>query len=253
MRFKIYSLIFFNHVVAVSALLYFPLGLNWLWFLLGWFLFGKMGGEIGFHRYLCHQSFVTGRIRHHLLMILGCFNCFGSPISWIAIHRAHHQFADRPPDPHGGDLPWWKVWLTFWETSNISSRLILREMKDPEVRWYHKNYFGLLAVGFLLCGLVSIQFTAFFICLPAVITFHSAGLVNVLCHSTGYRNHETKDHSYNNLFVNLLTLGSGLHNNHHHQPNSPFCSEKWFEIDVPGFVIRTVLIKRSRRVAATGR
>lgn len=233
----------------VAALYLFPIIENLPWVLLGWILFGKIGGEIGFHRYLCHKSFETGILRHHLLMVLGCMNCFGSPISWAAIHRSHHVHSDTDLDPHGGALPPWRVWFTLWKIQSIGPRVVLNEMKDPKIRWYHHNYFFLVIGLYGIFALFSLQFAAFFVSVPAVLTFHSAGLVNFVCHNWGYRNHRTKDSSFNNLFVNALTLGSGLHNNHHNRPNSPYCSENWFEFDLPGFLIRTIFNSRNRHVA----
>jgi stearoyl-CoA desaturase (delta-9 desaturase) len=63
-------------------------------------------------------------------------------------------------------------------------------------------------------------------------------LVNVFGHSKGgigYRNYETKDNSYNNLFLGYFAWGQGWHNNHHYDPKSfdfgKGVSGKWWEWD----------------------
>src|SRR4051812_16099522 len=35
-----------------------------------------------------------------LLIVLGSMAVQGTPIEWVANHRKHHAYADRPGDPH---------------------------------------------------------------------------------------------------------------------------------------------------------
>ncbi len=244
---KVHLLILLNHVLSACALYYWGSS-PYLWLtLIGWLLFGKIGGEAGFHRYLAHNSFQVGFVLRNILILLGCLNCFGSPLSWLAIHRQHHAAADQSPDPHGC-MPAWRVWLTIWGTPRLGARLIIKEMRDPVLLWYHKNYFLTIASIFAVGLVLDLQFFIFLVSMPAVITFHSAGMVNTLCHRWGYRNFQTSDSSYNNLFVNFLTLGSGLHNNHHHFPQKASCSFCWYELDLVGGFIYFFLAKRSTYV-----
>jgi len=47
----------------------------------------------------------------------------------------------------------------------------------------------------------------------------------------------TGDESRNNLFISLITLGEGWHNNHHHYPSSVKQGFYWWEIDVTYWVL----------------
>jgi len=38
--------------------------------------------------------------------------------------------------------------------------------------------------------------------------------------------------------VSILTLGEGLHNNHHRFPRDAYISHAWYEIDITGLIIR---------------
>jgi stearoyl-CoA desaturase (delta-9 desaturase) len=38
--------------------------------------------------------------------------------------------------------------------------------------------------------------------------------------------------------VSILTLGEGLHNNHHRFPRDASISHAWYEIDITGLIIR---------------
>jgi stearoyl-CoA desaturase (delta-9 desaturase) len=71
-----------------------------------------------------------------------------------------------------------------------------------------------------------------------VLVYHATYLVNSLCHVLGRRRFATPDDSRNNLFVALLTLGEGWHNNHHHCQSSARQGLQWWEIDVSYYLIR---------------
>jgi stearoyl-CoA desaturase (delta-9 desaturase) len=38
--------------------------------------------------------------------------------------------------------------------------------------------------------------------------------------------------------VSILTLGEGLHNNHHRFPRDAYISHAWYDIDITGLIIR---------------
>ena len=117
---KVKLVLLFNHVVAITAIVY--SGWSWLLLsLLGWFMFAKVGGEVGLHRYLAHRSFETGYWRRRLLVTLGIFNCFGSPIAWAGVHRKHHVVSDTEEDPHGCQSAW-RVWTTFWKPFKVERK-----------------------------------------------------------------------------------------------------------------------------------
>jgi stearoyl-CoA desaturase (Delta-9 desaturase) len=58
------------------------------------------GVTVGFHRLLTHRSFKSGPLVRGLLAILGSAAIEGPAIAWVAYHRKHHAFSDRPGDPH---------------------------------------------------------------------------------------------------------------------------------------------------------
>ena len=42
------------------------------------------------------------------MAICGTMALQGSPIYWVAVHRMHHQYTDKPGDPHSPrDGKWW--------------------------------------------------------------------------------------------------------------------------------------------------
>ena len=50
--------------------------------------------------------------------------------------------------------------------------------------------------------------------------------------------YETTDNSRNNWWVGILAFGEGWHNNHHAHQAQAFHGEKWWEVDVTGYIIR---------------
>jgi stearoyl-CoA desaturase (delta-9 desaturase) len=54
----------------------------------------------------------------------------------------------------------------------------------------------------------------------------------------GSRRYTTRDDSRNNLFLALITMGEGWHNNHHHFQASARQGFFWWEIDLTYYVLR---------------
>jgi stearoyl-CoA desaturase (delta-9 desaturase) len=53
----------------------------------------------------------------------------------------------------------------------------------------------------------------------------------------GSRRYETGEESKNSLWLALLTMGEGWHNNHHHYPLSCRQGFFWYEIDLTYYVL----------------
>jgi stearoyl-CoA desaturase (Delta-9 desaturase) len=77
--------------------------------------------------------------------------------------------------------------------------------------------------------------------LRAYLMVLATSLVNSVCHSDGrygYRRFKLDDGTTNELVTSILTLGEGLHNNHHRFPRDAYISHAWYEIDINGLIIR---------------
>lgn len=243
---KIRFLLLITHVLFITA--FFISNVEWYYFLitfLSYIVIGKIGGEIGYHRLFAHKSFKTDKWKERLLLILGSLNFVGSSLHFCGVHRVHHATADTDKDPHS---PYFnsliKVWLIMWKPFIVNPRSISDLIKDPWHRFIHKYYFTLSFLVILLFGFIDFKLLIFGIIIPSVIQFHVGSyLIDIVCHKYGYRNYNTKDQSKNNLIVNILTGGSGLHNNHHARPNKPYFNHKSDEFDLPGLIIKHLLIK----------
>jgi YhgE/Pip-like protein len=67
------------------------------------YLISSHGITIGYHRLFTHRSFRAAPGLRIALAIAGSMALQGRVTRWVADHRKHHQFSDRPGDPHS---PW---------------------------------------------------------------------------------------------------------------------------------------------------
>jgi len=179
------------------------------------------------------------------MLILGSLNCIGPPIAYAGVHRKHHAVSDTDDDPHSphGNSPVWKIWLTLWKPFSLEVKYVKDMMRDKEQLLMYKYYFWFIGLVWTSLFLVNWQLPIFIISIPSVYAFHSGALLNTVCHLYGERLYETNDKSYNNIWVNLVTLGSGLHNTHHAFPSSWDNRRNKWDMDLPAVFIKHILIK----------
>ena len=66
----------------------------------------------------------------------------------------------------------------------------------------------------------------------------SGGFQSAILHGLcGNHDHDTNDFSTNSQWINWITLGEGLHNNHHMYPNR----YKFGKYDFTGFIIKCII------------
>ncbi|RLT16344.1 MAG: hypothetical protein DWI26_04345, partial [Planctomycetota bacterium] len=68
--------------------------------ILGLYVFGTLGINIGYHRLLTHRGMNAPKWFEHTLALLGVCTMQDTPACWVAMHRIHHQHSDHQPDPH---------------------------------------------------------------------------------------------------------------------------------------------------------
>ena len=67
---------------------------------------------------------------------------------------------------------------------------------------------------------------------------HATLCINSLAHLYGSRDFDTDDQSRNNLFLSIITLGEGWHNNHHYYAGSVRQGFYWWQIDVTYYILK---------------
>jgi sn-2 palmitoyl-lipid 9-desaturase len=243
------------HVGALAA----PLVFTWkgvaLAVVLAW-VSGGLGICLGYHRLLTHRSFATFQWVQRTFAWLGTLAGEGPPITWVAMHRKHHQFSDGENDPHSPrDGAWWSHMLWIFprlrkpQWGELCQRYAPDLLKDPFMRFLHASFivwhlalgFGLLAVGWAFWDLrTGVSFVVYGMFVRLVYVLHVTWLVNSASHIWGYRSYETNDNSRNLWWVGLLAYGEGWHNNHHAFQRSAQHGHRWWELDVTYAEIRVM-------------
>lgn len=252
---KIRSLQLINLILSFIGLYYCIENNEYLYLLLSYFIFVLMcplGISTGLHRLLTHKSFTTSVFMERLLTLLSVYATVGSPIAWVAIHRAHHGYSDTDLDPHSpyvnNHLNVGKIFTVSTGIGpNTQTKIPVSFVKDlcrsNFQKFIHEHYFKILLVPVVLLFLVSPLLGIFVYALPATLSLYTTSAVNVLGHSHGYRTHRVRDKSTNSWIANVISLGEGWHNNHHHNPANAHLREKWWEWDLIGLFIK--LIRRT--------
>lgn len=210
----------------------------------------------GFHRFFAHRTYRTGRVFQFLLAFIGTASYQKGPLWWSAHHRRHHLYSDTEDDLHSPiSRTLWRSqvgWFLSRDSQVTHVKLIPNLIKFRDLRLLDRFYSVppiLLAVAAFLFGSTLHRYApglgtsgwqmlvwGFFI--STVLLYHGTFTVNSLAHIFGSKRFVTGDNSRNNLFVALITLGEGWHNNHHYYPAVERQGIYWWEIDAAHYTLR---------------
>lgn len=254
---------FVGTLIAIGLLFYRPIGaLEISLFFAMWLLTG-LGLTVGYHRLFTHRAFSTSVPMSCLLIVVGSMAGRGPMLSWVAMHRRHHELSDHEGDLHSpnlhgdsalgrlrGFLHAHLTWMIEHDYPNVA-HYVPDLMAEPTLIAVNRHYhvwvlLGLLiptAIGGLatasLWGAVSGFLWGGGVRMFAVEQAMSA--INSVMHSFGTRPFQTRDDNSRNLGVMAwLAWGEGWHNNHHAFPYSAAFGLRWFEFD-PGFLFIRLL------------
>jgi stearoyl-CoA desaturase (delta-9 desaturase) len=214
-----------------------------------------LGVTVGFHRHLTHRAFKTTRAIRATLAVLGSAAIEGPVISWVADHRRHHAFSDRPGDPHSphvdhgvgwagalrGLLHAHMGWLFIHTDRGNHQRYAPDLLADPIVRTVDRTFIlwalgGLAAsfgLGVAIGGTVAAGLTGLLWggAVRILVLHHVTYSINSLCHFFGRKRFASDDESRNLAWLALPTFGESWHNNHHAFPTSAAHGMRRWEID----------------------
>jgi len=258
------------HALALFALL--PWCFSWSGLviaLVGTHVFG-MGINLGYHRLLTHRSLKVPVWLERTLATIALCCLEDTPARWVATHRLHHVYSDKPEDPHTprDGASWSHVGWLFRRAPDRRTLSFLDKyardiLADRYFRFLERHPTSTLwiymahAAVFFLAGLVAgriagggwsagVQLGTSWLVWGAfvrtVLVWHMTWAVNSLSHLFGYQNYPTGEDSRNNWFVAMVAAGEGWHNNHHHDPASASLQHKWWEFDLTYYEI--LLLKR---------
>ena len=167
------------------------------------------------------------------------------PRQWVAVHRKHHAFTDVEGDPHSPLLEG----FAMVQFANVA--LYRRVARDPDVvqryardipadRWDRVLFDH--AVPGLAVGVVLLVVVLGPLAGAVAAVFHTVSylLLNAAVNAVGHR-YGRQPHpntSRNSQWLAWLTVGEGLHNNHHAAPTSARLSFRRGEVDPGWWVVR---------------
>ena len=139
---------------------------------------------------------------------------------------------------------WWSHvgWILAEDWEETQYDRIPDMARYPELRWLNEHYLvPPVALAVLLlpesagcrgwCGASSSA--------PPLL-WHATFTINSLSHVFGSRRYETGDASRNNVWLALLTMGEGWHNNHHRYMNSVRQGFFWWEVDASYYILKAL-------------
>lgn len=202
---------------------------------------------IGYHRLLTHRGFVSPRWLRRILAWAGAAALQGGPARWTAIHRRHHQLADKGGDPHSPLVSFFHAhvgWIMKKDAKEGSDyRLLVPDVSgnDPWLRVL--DYKLLFTMPWFLTGIICYAIAGWRGVLWGTVMrtltlWHFTWCINSVCHVLGKRPNMTRDESRNVWWLGLLTLGEGWHNNHHARPAAAIHGWLWYQVDISGYAIR---------------
>ena len=248
--------------VAVAMLWGHGIGLADVLLAVGLYLITGFGVTVGFHRLLTHRSFTAPSWLRVTLAIAGSMSFQGDVTGWVAIHRRHHAFTDRPGDPHSpyrygtgtgaqlhGLVDAHVGWL-FRDDPTPADRYAPDMLADPAMTWVAKAFPALCAVSliipFTLGWAIGGDLRAAWIALVwaglvrVLLLHHVTWSVNSLCHMIGTRPHQGRrfDRSTDLWPLALISFGESWHNGHHAAPTCARHGSRPHQIDLSAGVIR---------------
>jgi stearoyl-CoA desaturase (delta-9 desaturase) len=195
-----------------------------------------------------------------VLLSTGSMAVEGSVIGWVATHRRHHAFSDRPGDPHSpheyGPGPSAQLrgfvhahvgWL-FKADPTSAARYAPDLLADADTRIISR-LFPIFAVaslaapfflGWTFTGALSGALTAFLWAGLArmMLLHHVTWSVNSICHMFGSKPATQKDESTNFAPLGIISFGEAWHNFHHAFPRSARHGALAHQVDPAAAVIR---------------
>ena len=193
------------------------------------------------HRYSAHRAIDLHPALAHAFRFWLWLTTGMHTKGWTAIHRMHHANTETDEDPHSPvKMGLKKVLFEGVEVYRLShtEEVMRRYGHGTPDDWLERCVYSnrgnssvvvMLVIDILLFGPIGLTIWAVQM---AWIPFFAAGVINGVCHHTGYRNFETPDASTNFVPWGILIGGEELHNNHHTYPSSAKFSVKWWEIDI---------------------
>ena len=247
-------------LLSLLLLVVYSINYGWTWFLISIIYYkiviGMLANQIAQHRYISHNSFKTGILRHKLLSWISILSGI-SPVIYAGIHRHHHVHSDTENDPHSPNKSFYHSafgWFNGWNnyiSGGIKVKYPFDVIRDPTL-WFVHRYGHLFLISLIvIVFLLSWEFAIFVMLAGLGWNFLHMGVVrSALIHLKlpgSYKNFDINDNSWNNKYIQAFDIGEGLHNNHHKYPNRYNQAVQSHEFDPVGWVVEKFFVVKKQQ------
>lgn len=254
---------FIGTLIALALLFYRPIGALEFSLFFGMWLLTGLGMTVGYHRLFTHGAFATSLPVSCLLIVMGSMAGRGPMLSWVAMHRRHHELSDHEGDLHSpnlhgtalrdrvrGFLHAHLTWMVAHDYPNVA-HYVPDLMAQRTLVVVNRYYYAWVLLGLLIPAFIGALVTGspwgvlmgllWGGVVRMFVVEQSMSAINSLMHSFGARPFVTRGDNSRNLGVMAwLAWGEGWHNNHHAFPYSAAFGLRWFEFD-PGYLFIRLL------------
>lgn len=226
------------------------------------------------HRGLTHRAFVFHPALARFLRFWIWLTDGANVREWVAMHRKHHRFADKPGDPHSPRMhdsvkDMIRVTIASFISSTVERYKCFQEdgvveayTPDLAPDWLDTHLYNpYQRCGLLIMLTIDVLLFSWWGILIWIIQvlwtpFWTDFVITRVAHFVGYKDKASTDHSGNLFPIGIIIAGEEMHNNHHLEPGYGKFSRRWFEFDI-AWLYANILAKLgllqivNRRVLAT--
>jgi fatty-acid desaturase len=222
------TLLFFQiiaHLSIIPMIIYASFN-NWIIAVMVYFCSGCLGMTITYHRLLSHRSWKPPQFLEYLFTLFATIGLTSSAITWVALHKQHHAYADTDKDPHSPAHKGLFCVHYLSMFSPVELKRVTPLLRDKFYVFQHKFYFEINLVYAMIIYMIDPFAVVYAWLFPAMLLWNGGSSIISVSHRYG------KVH--NDFSLAILVWGEGYHKNHHANPGSP----RFGKYDLGGVVIK---------------
>ena len=237
-RFFLFQLI--AHFSLIPMLIY-ATWLQWIIAIFFYFMFGCIGIAMTYHRYISHKSYEQPLWFTYIGLFFASLGGLSSAISWTAVHREHHRYADTNRDPHAPKGQAWKMQFLVMLVPG-KAKYAIDVIKNPLYIFQHKYYWYIHVMWATSLIFIDPFALVYAYLVPAVILYHIMAALGTVTHNGtwGYKNYNQTNNSMNVTWLGWLAFGEGWHNNHHSDAGNYKFGKMPYEVDITARLINLI-------------
>lgn len=179
-----------------------------------YYVLAAVGITLGYHRHFSHKQFKAPKWLQCVFLYFGLLCGGRSALTWAAVHRMHHAYADTSRDPHSPQYKkWYEILFSLWKVKSIPKRFCKDLLDNDLVMHFHHEGWKYLFLTYFFAAIFDWYYLMMLV-LVFVFSYIGFGLLNYLGHG--------QNGPINNFLINLFAPFEGNHRDHHDICNSRF-------------------------------